>query len=604
MMLDILARASVDGAIFVTIVWVLCRAVPGLPARAKSFLWWCAAAKFVVALVWTTPVLLPVLPATQHVSAPSAVVAVSERHPATRDPGSLIADPSSSTGSRIPNRESGSGIRDPFSDQGSTISDQGLRLPLPWSVLILAAWGLGCGVSAYRGVGRWRNVGRVVGRSSQAAEHVQLMASDLAAHIGLGLAPEVRMSDEVVTPLVTGLRRPVVLLPLDRFNALSDQQQRMTLCHELVHLKRWDLCLGCAPAMAERLFFFHPLAHAAVREYLFWREAACDAAVLEALDVAPQEYGGLLLNLGVARPRTSLTAAGAPWSFSILKRRIVMLRDPSAPSVTARVFASAVIGLALAAIAPLQLSARPSTATPAVLAAAVTDEALADDVQRAKNEPREDKLNFVLFFDEDRTTMSGSVPRDIDRARRFKRPGEPMLWFRMAGREYVVRDPQVLREIEKTWEGPNEIGAEQGKIGRKQGEIGTRQGEIGTRQGQVGTEQGVVGTKQGIIGTRQGELAARESSRSLTEAQKNEIEKARRELDDQMKELDREMRKLDERMRELDEPMRELDEQMKALDKEMSVLGGRMEEAVNRAEEAMRVILQRAISSGAAQTVR
>ena len=49
---------------------------------------------------------------------------------------------------------------------------------------------------------------------------------------------------------------------------------------------------------------------------------------------------------------------------------------------------------------------------------------------------REDKLNFVLFFDDDQTTMSGRVPKDLDRAKSFKRPGERLLWFRKDGREY------------------------------------------------------------------------------------------------------------------------------------------------------------------------
>ena len=107
----------------------------------------------------------------------------------------------------------------------------------------------------------------------------------------------------------------------------------MALCHELAHMKRGDVWLGCVPAAAERIFFFHPLAHLAAREYVFWREAACDAAVLAALDAAPQSYGRLLLDLGVSRQRATLAAAGAAWSFSNLRRIIVMLDHPSAPSL-------------------------------------------------------------------------------------------------------------------------------------------------------------------------------------------------------------------------------------------------------------------------------
>ena len=411
------------------------------------------------------------------------------------------------------------------------------------------------------------------------------------------------MSDEVLTPLVTGLLQPIVLVPAGRFDALSERQQRMTLCHELAHVKRSDLWLGCVPALAERLFFFHPLAHIAAREYVFWREAACDAAVLEALDAAPQEYGRLLLDLGVARRSTSLAAAGAPWSFSILKRRIVMLRDPSSRSITSRVVASAVIGVAVAAIAPLQLSARAPASPAAMAASAASETSTPQTSLTARNELRKADLNFVLFIDEDRTTMSGSVPGDLDRAKRLKRAGEPMLWFRMAGREYVVRDQAVLQDVLKLWEPVNEVGHEQGKVGEKQGEIGTKQGEIGTRQGAVGAEQGIIGERQAAIGNRQSALADRES-RSLSAAQRDELQKERRELDNQMRELDREMRKLDVRMRELDEPMSALNEQMKVLDREMSALNRRMEEAVKKAEDGMRILLDRAISSGAAQPVK
>ena len=33
----------------------------------------------------------------------------------------------------------------------------------------------------------------------------------------------------------------------------------MALAHELMHVRRRDVLLGCLPALAERLYFFHPL---------------------------------------------------------------------------------------------------------------------------------------------------------------------------------------------------------------------------------------------------------------------------------------------------------------------------------------------------------
>ena len=267
--------------------------------------------------------------------------------------------------------------------------------------------------------------------------------------------PEVRISARIETPLVTGLVRPVVLLPSGRVDALTDRQRQMALCHELAHLKRADLWLGCVPALAERVFFFHPLVHLASREYALSREAACDAAVMETLDAAPQEYGRLLLSLGVSHPRTGFTAAGGAWSFLSLKRRIAMLQDVSARSNRSRVIAFGAVGLAVAAMVPMQLAARPGTAHSGSAGerrgeqAASTRRAAARGSRRRPRRQRRTRaapntrgLSFVMMLEDDQQTTSGS-PEDVARARRHRKNGEPLLWFRYDGREYVVRDPEV-----------------------------------------------------------------------------------------------------------------------------------------------------------------
>ena len=164
----------------------------------------------------------------------------------------------------------------------------------------------------------------------------------------------------------------------------------MAICHELAHVKRADLWLGCVPALAERLFFFHPLVRLAAREYALSREAACDSAVMDTLEVAPQDYGRLLLALGVSRPRTGLTAAGAAWSFPNLKRRIAMLQNQSARSTRSRALAVAVVGLAITAMVPMQLAARRGSESEPVQAAAKPKPPAASQAQapeRVESEP-------------------------------------------------------------------------------------------------------------------------------------------------------------------------------------------------------------------------
>src|SRR5262249_5302052 len=160
-----------------------------------------------------------------------------------------------------------------------------------WSSFAAIGWALGLTAALLVGLRRWQATARMVRESTLAPSVVQAHAADLATRLGLRRVPEVRVSRSGETPLVTGLLRPVVLLPARRLEMLSDEQQRMVICHELAHLKRADLWLGCIPAVSERLFFFHPLAHVASREYALAREAACDASVMRTLAAEPQDYG-------------------------------------------------------------------------------------------------------------------------------------------------------------------------------------------------------------------------------------------------------------------------------------------------------------------------
>ena len=62
-MLAVLARASLEGALVAGLVWTAIRWLPRLSPSTRAALWWCAAAKFLLALVWVSTVRLPDLAA-------------------------------------------------------------------------------------------------------------------------------------------------------------------------------------------------------------------------------------------------------------------------------------------------------------------------------------------------------------------------------------------------------------------------------------------------------------------------------------------------------------------------------------------------------------
>jgi beta-lactamase regulating signal transducer with metallopeptidase domain len=467
-----LLRASLTGAGAVVIVWLVCRLMPRLSAATHATLWWCVAAKFVITLVWMAPVRVPILPAplrplqVMMTNLPRARGALVSR----QDVYLIARNGTAKTAGIVEVRSASAGT--PAAAKTSSA----------WPTALLVVWAAGVIIAIGAGMRHWRRTQALVDRSPDAPEAVRSLTASLASRLKLSCTPRVKVSDDIDTPLVIGLRHAVVLLPNQIFARMSERQQEMSICHELAHIKRADLRLGCLPALAEALFFFHPFAKFAAREYALWREAACDAAVLTALDAAPGEYGRLLLDLGVAEPRSgALAATAASRSPAQLKRRLVMLSDASAPSTTSRVLTAMAIGAALLALVPIQLVARSSAAPTRATKAAQNTPPLPPRPPLVFTSREAPQADYILFDADDTvttgTTMgvtmrtedgtstdgrvfvlslakgpsTGPIATGIAHARQFKKPGEKLLWFRRDDHEYVVRDAATLAEIEAMW---------------------------------------------------------------------------------------------------------------------------------------------------------
>ena len=606
-MLTTLLRASIDGAILVAIVWILTR-ILRLSPSVRTIVWWAVAARFVVALVWPYPINVPILPVE-----PAAAARLTIR--------------------RASPVEVALGVPIPPAPSASTL----VNSVIEWGSVAVLTWIVGLLLLAIAGGWRWRQTVRVRRESSPAPDGIQAMTAALAWNLGLKRVPDVRFSDRVNTPLVSGMIQPVVLLPADGFDRLAPRQQQMAICHELAHVKRNDLWLGCIPALAERMFFFHPLAHVASREYALWREAACDAAVIEALDVAPQEYGRLLLDLGVARPRIGLAAAGASWSFLNLKRRIAMLHHVSSGSRLSRYAGAGAVVLSLAAIVPMQLVARgtrpiesriPGEPSTSALVQELESSALAavvQDIERSREKPKELKRDFdyvLLLEDNGSVTTSGSSA-DVDRARKLKRPGEPMVWLRQNGREYVIRDPETLNSIRAIWDDVHFPMADHSKELAHHSEVFAKHAELAAKHGIEAAAQAMVGVKEELVDSRLEELSAlKEVGKLAPRIDREELELASKilqeNLQEQMDSLREQIEKLTEEIREIKMPMMafpgpEWDFKMPDFDfkfsfgdmsKELEHYAKAMAGRSHKAEAEMRELIQRALTSGRAEVVR
>ncbi len=103
-----------------------------------------------------------------------------------------------------------------------------------------------------------------------------------AERLKLKTAPLLAYSSDTLVPIVIGIFKPILLLPLNFTSNLSADQIESILAHELAHLKRYDLIVNLLQRFIEAVLFFNPAVWYLSRQVSIEREKACDDLVLSA----------------------------------------------------------------------------------------------------------------------------------------------------------------------------------------------------------------------------------------------------------------------------------------------------------------------------------
>lgn len=81
---------------------------------------------------------------------------------------------------------------------------------------------------------------------------------ELAGILGIKIPVQLLESGLVKVPVVAGLLKPVILVPIGLMANLPAEQVEAILLHELAHIRRRDFMVNLAQSFAEILFFFNP----------------------------------------------------------------------------------------------------------------------------------------------------------------------------------------------------------------------------------------------------------------------------------------------------------------------------------------------------------
>ncbi|ADI13421.1 peptidase M56 BlaR1 [Truepera radiovictrix DSM 17093] len=178
----------------------------------------------------------------------------------------------------------------------------------PW---FTGLWLVGVALSLLRLLGSALYAARFGARHrTPAPEAWQQTFRTLAGRLGLRRVPRLVLSSDVDTPLVLGVLRPLVVLPVSALTGVPAAQLSAVLLHELAHIRRYDPLVNLLQCLLETLLFYHPAVWWISRAVRREREACCDDLAVAVCGDA-RLYARALVGLEALRQREPALALAA-----------------------------------------------------------------------------------------------------------------------------------------------------------------------------------------------------------------------------------------------------------------------------------------------------
>lgn len=169
---------------------------------------------------------------------------------------------------------------------GISMNEAQVRVAAVVFPMLAALWVAGSGVLLLRFRRGWSVWVRSADHAQSAPSAVCGILEEVAAVMRCAV-PGCKASHLLESPVVMGVARPVVVVPMDFEERFPEAEQRALLAHELAHIQRGDPWRNALQCVLESLVFWHPAAVWVSRCVRHEREMAAD-------EVAAGAAGGSL----------------------------------------------------------------------------------------------------------------------------------------------------------------------------------------------------------------------------------------------------------------------------------------------------------------------
>ncbi len=197
-----------------------------------------------------------------------------------------------------------------------------------WTTFGLAVYGVGVLVSLVIITSQNLRLQRKLRKSVVAVVDAEwiFQLEALCKELHIRKQPRLVCSTYVSTPMITGVIRPILVLPV---RALDSQELNYAIRHELTHCKHHDLQTKLFLMILSAIHWFNPMVYLLRRKYEIACEHSCDEAVTRGLAAAERgAYASTLLTLAVDATPGLVAGFGARSPKAKLKARLIRIVRP------------------------------------------------------------------------------------------------------------------------------------------------------------------------------------------------------------------------------------------------------------------------------------
>ena len=285
----------------------------------KYSVWWRSWIWLAVSLALLVPVQIPDYWNVVHIQIPQQVT--EERVPAVN--AEVRVQGQEAAGETLPTENSLAASESTDLPENTTqFREQGIQMPSLYLMLAMVWLAAAALYGLYKLLGSYI-VQRELKRWSMPVpdKSLEMNYQKLCRKMKVAHPPKLWMNAKVTTPLLTGLLRPRIYLPSDRY---TWKELELLLSHELSHYRHHDLWYKLILQLVCIVYWFNPLLHWMRREADQDLEFLCDERIMK--DGAHEErmqYNYLLAQTAAQRRNFYGLSTGFNGSLADLKKRMV-----------------------------------------------------------------------------------------------------------------------------------------------------------------------------------------------------------------------------------------------------------------------------------------